>query len=156
MARKKKKTHHRKGRRMGATGKGAVMEGIKLGAGVLLGILGSRFLNSSMSSMDGKILGLGEVVVGGAVVVKARHPFVKGFGAGVAGNGGAYALGVKGLNVLPASVGYGPPNTQVNRAITGFRDVPTIGFPKPGNIGRVQPNNMEMARQARMYAGVYN
>ena len=152
MARKKrgKKTHKR--RRMGATGRGSMMEGVKAVLGVTLGIIGGRLINSTMSTTDGKLLGGGEAIAGGLVAVKAKNVLVKGIGAGLAGNGVLYALGSKGLNVVPASMGYGPPMQQGYRSINGYRDVPKIGFPKPGAIGR----DRESSRMARMYAGIYN
>lgn len=155
MAKKRKGPKRKGGRRVGGVKQNAKTALMGL-VGATLGVVAGRLLNNSISTMDGKLVGAGELLVGGALVVKGKSILVKGIGAGLGANGVLYGLGSKGLNVLPASMGYGPPMQQGYRAMNGYRDVPKIGFPKPGNIGRVQPSNMEMARMARMYAGVYN
>ena len=119
------------------------------------GVIAGRLLNNAMATMDGKIMGTGEVIVGGALVWKAKPALLKGVGLGLAANGGLYFAGSKGINILPAAIGYGPPMQYGYRSINGYREVPKIGFPKPGSIGRGQPN-MESSRMARMYAGIYN
>jgi hypothetical protein len=160
MARRKKhkKTTHR--RRIGGFGgKLDIKSGLMMVAGATLGVLGGRLLNATMVPATGTptipptILGFGEAAIGGLVAVKAANPFFKGAGAGIAGNGMVFALGTKGLAFLPASIGYGPdPMHRPSRAqLTGYREVPKIGFPKPNAIGATR----ERRRQANMYAGVY-
>jgi hypothetical protein len=152
----KRKTKHKvKRRRVGGIGRGSMMEAVKGVLGVTIGIVGGRLINSSMATMDGKLLGGGEAILGGLVAVKAKNVLIKGIGAGLAGNGVLYAAGSKGLNLLPASMGYGPPGGEGYRSMNGYRDVPKIGFPKPGNIGNTA-TSMERNRQSRMYAGIYN
>jgi hypothetical protein len=160
MARKKhkKKVHHR--RRVGAFGgRLDIKSGLMMIAGAGLGVLGGRLLNATLAPTVGTatvpptLLGFGEAAIGGFVAAKATHPFLKGAGAAIAGNGLVFALGTRGMALLPASIGYGPdPMHRPSRAmLQGYRDVPKIGFPKPGNIGA----HRDRRRQATMYAGVY-
>jgi hypothetical protein len=158
MARRKhKKTKHR--RRVGGINKAGIKEGLMMIAGSTLGIIGGRLLNATMVPATGTatipptLLGAGEALLGGWVAVKAKHGFIKGMAAGIAGNGAVFALGSKGMAILPAAVGYGPdPMHRPSRAqLQGFRDVPKIGFPKPSVIGAQR----DRRRMASMYAGVY-
>lgn len=155
MAKKKKKHSTHKRRRISGIGTG-LKETAMLLLGATGGVLAGRFANSMVPNMSGTIAGGVEVGVGGLIAVKGgKYAIVKGLGVGIAANGLAYALGAKGLKVLPASMGYGPPGPMPYRSVSGYREVPKIGnFPRPNAIGRA--NNMEAARVARMYAGVYN
>jgi hypothetical protein len=164
MARRRKKTKKHGRRRMGATPRGimgALIEGGKAVLGVGVGIAAGRWVNSTVlttatgtPSQSPTLVGVAEFGAGALLVGKARASFVKGIGAGLGGNGLIYALGAKGLALLPASVGYGPdPMRRPTRPmLQGFRDVPAIGaFPKPNAIGA----SRERSRQAAVYAGVY-
>jgi hypothetical protein len=160
MARRRKKTHHKR-RRVGAIGgKGAIKEAVMMVAGATLGIMGGRLLNSTMVPATGTptipptLIGAAEAGIGGIVAVKAKHGFIKGMGAGIAGNGMVFLLGAKGLGILPATIGYGPDpmHRPARNMLQGFRDVPKIGnFPKPNAIGA----NRDRRRMATQYAGVY-
>ena len=170
MARRKKhhkKTHHR--RRVGALRMGGIKEAVIATAGVAGGIIAGRLINNMINSttvnvttgvatqttnISPTILGAGEAVVGGMVAAKMKNSFVRHLAMGFGGNGLMYALSSKGLNVLPAAVGYGPDRIMrpPRPMLYGFRDVPKIGFPKPGNIGMPPPNRANMARR---HAGVY-
>jgi|SRR5882672_291449 len=155
MARKKKKVHHKHHRRMGATISKANMKTAAMYVlGAIGGVVAGRLLNNAMSTMDGKLMGSAEVIAGGAMAWKIKAPLGKGIGIGLAANGGLYAFGSKGFNVLPASMGYGPPMQQGYRSMNGYQQVPKIGFPKPGAIGRHM--DRESSRMARQYAGIYN
>ncbi len=156
MARKKKKKGHHTRRRVGGIGKENVKTAAMYIIGGIAGVVAGRMLNNSMATTSGTMMGAGEVIVGGAMAWKIKHPLGKGIGIGLAANGGLYALGSKGMNMLPAAIGYGPPMQQGYRAMTGYRDVPSIGFPKPGAIGNGRQPNLESSRMARMYAGIYN
>ncbi len=161
MARKrhhKRKTHHR--RRVSGFRMGGLKEALMMTAGVAGGIIGGRLLNNMINPatattphVSPTILGGGEFIVGGYVSTKMKNPFIKGALLGLAGNGVGYALGSKGMNILPAAIGYGPdPMHRPTRGqLQGFRDVPKIGFPKPGAIGA----GRDMGRMRRQYAGVY-
>lgn len=161
MARKrhhKKRTHHR--RRVSGFKMGGLKDALMTTAGVAGGIIMGRIVNNMVNpstaatpTVSPTILGGGEAIVGGYLSTKMRNPILKGAIMGFAGNGAMYALGSKGLNVLPAAIGYGPdPMHRPTRAqLQGFRDVPKIGFPKPGAIGA----GRDGARMRRQYAGVY-
>jgi hypothetical protein len=160
MAKRKKKHHGPKRRRMSGIA-GGIKEGLMHVLGVTAGVALGRYVNASfLSTMDAKLVGAGEAVAGALVAGKMKQPFIKSMGVGLGANGVLYAAGAKGLALLPASVGYGPP--EVNAGFTpslrmsGFRDVPKIGqpFPKPGNIAGMP--DRERARTSRMYAGIYN
>lgn len=164
MAKKKKgaKKHHR---RVGAVRSGGLVESLAAVFGVGAGIIVGRMLNnvvnpatSATTNVSPTILGLAEFGAGGFAVTKLKKPgavnmLVKGAALGLGGNGLMYAVGSKGLGLLPATVGYGPdPMHRPTRAqLQGFRDVPKIGFPKPNSIG----DNRDKSRMARQYAGVY-
>jgi hypothetical protein len=154
MARKKKGKKSKTRRRVGGISKEGIKTVAMYIAGGIAGVVGGRLINNTMATTNGTLMGGAEVLVGGAIAFKVKNPLMKGIGIGLAANGGLYALGSKGLAVLPASMGYGPPMQQGYRSINGYRDVPKIGFPKPNAIGR--SNNMESSRVARMYAGIYN
>jgi hypothetical protein len=164
--RKKAKKHHRR-RVSGFGGKGLIMDILSAGAGVTLGVLGGRLLNNTIGGSTNSaagtvtvpivppaVLGAAETAGGAYVAIKAKHLFIKALGFGVAGNGGVYLLGSKGLGLLPASIGYGPDvmHRPARAMLQGFRDVPKIGnFPKPTAIGAQR----DRRRMANQYAGVY-
>jgi len=154
---KKKKVHHR--RRMGAVNMSSVKPVVYGIVGTLAGLVSGRLLNNKLATMTlpvgGTVIGAGETAVGTIVAVKAKNIFLKGLGVGLAANGAWYALGNNGLKVLPAAIGYPPPNVERMNSmrIAGYRDVPRIGFPKPNTIGN--PVDRDRAMRARMYAGVY-
>jgi hypothetical protein len=161
MARKrhhKRKTHHR--RRVSGFKLGGLKEAFMMTAGVAGGIIAGRMVNNMVNaptaatpSISPTILGAGEAVVGGFASTKVKNTLIKGALMGFAGNGAMYALSSKGLNLLPATIGYGPdPMHRPSRAqLQGFRDVPRIGFPKTPAIGA----GRDGARMRRQYAGVY-
>ncbi len=161
MARKrhhKRKTHHR--RRVSGFKLGGLKEIAMTVAGVAGGIIGGRMINNMVNPstavtphISPTILGAGEMVVGGFAATKMKNLLLKGVAMGFAGNGAMYALSSRGLNLLPASIGYGPdPMHRPSRGqLQGFRDVPKIGFPKPGAIGA----SRDAGRMRRQYAGVY-
>lgn len=164
MARRKKskKTHHR--RRMSGIKMGGVGQAAMDILAVAVGMLGGRYVNATLiPTMSPTLVGFAEAGVGALGLMKAKKMPIKLLLAGFGANGAAYALGAKGLAVLPASIGYGPDSAvQYNPAgMSGYRNVPKIGFPKPGNIGFPKPPvvggmNRDNQRMARMYAGVYN
>lgn len=173
MAKKKKGSKKKGGRRVGSLPAGGGIMGLVAAVvGVGAGIIGGRMLNNMVNpstattpSISPTILGAGEAAVGAVVAAKVNKPgmmnlFIKGAALGVGGNGVMYALSSKGLGLLPATIGYGPDpmHRALNRAtMQGFRDVPKIGgparFPAPGAIG--SPMHDRAARIRRAYAGVY-
>lgn len=164
MARKKKTKKKTGKRRMGAVRSGGIVDAAIHLLAVTGGVLAGRFLNGNvLSTMDAKLVGTAEAAVGAFAVAKVRNTKVKALGLGLGANGVLYALGSKGLALLPASIGYGPDSAALYSpsGVAGYRQVPKIGFPKPGNIGFPKPGNIgaadkERQRTARMYAGVYN
>jgi hypothetical protein len=160
MGRKKKnhkKVHHR--RRVSGIGTGVKDAAIGV-VGVAGGIIAGRFLNgwvnpatSATPRVSPTIVGTAEFAAGVFGAAKLKGTFMKGLSLGFAGNGAMYAVSSKGLGLLPASIGYPPPNAMAppRATLQGFRDVPKIGFPKPGNIGATR----EAMHMNRMYAGVY-
>jgi hypothetical protein len=165
MAKKKKspKKYHR--RRVGGMKTGGLVEALAGVFGVGAGVIAGRMLNNVFNpstaatpSISPTILGLAEFGAGAFVGTKLKKPgmvytLIKGVAYGVGGNGLMYAMSSKGLALLPATIGYGPDAMhRPNRAqLQGFRDVPKIGFPKPGAIGAQR----DRSRMARQYAGVY-
>lgn len=168
----KRKKHHKKGRkthhrRMGALHTAGLKDAIISTVGVAAGIIGGRLLNNMINPSPAPgatvatspkirpaILGGATAAVGVFAAMKLKNPAMKAIAMGLAGNGIMYALSSKGLNVLPASVGYPPPNAvrPPRPMLNGFRDVPKIGnFPRPTVIGAPRDH----ARMARQYAGVY-
>jgi hypothetical protein len=162
---KHKKTHHR--RRMGAAGKrgllGGLMEGLEIIGGMAGGVLLGRFVNNMINSptattptISPTMLGGGEAAVSAVVINKVKRSGLKAVVAGFGGNGLIYALGNSGMKLLPTAIGYGPDPMHRPMNIGGFREVPKIGFPQPGAIGRTgQTGDRERARMVRTYAGIY-
>lgn len=151
MARKKKhkKTHRR--RRVGALPTGGIMGGVvTVGAG-LAGVVIGKVVANMLTSMSGTIVGAVQTGVGVFGVAKLKSPLTRAFAAGVGINGAMTLVGSKGLAILPASIGYGPNPMHAVSRMAGYREVPKIGFPKPGVIGA----DRDRRRMARMYAGVY-
>lgn len=162
MAKKKhhKKPHHK--RRVSGIGGGfgAALAGV---AGAGLGVIAGRMVNNMINpstaataSVSPTILGAAEAAAGAFIATKTKKPgamgnIVRGLAVGFGGNGLMYALSSKGLGWLPATMGYGPDlMNRPNRAqLTGFRDVPKIGFPQPGVIGASDRAHV------RRVAGVY-
>jgi len=144
----KKKTGTKKtGKRVrGASATDALMMVI----GGIVGGIGTTFANQKVTFLQNKWVALVETAIGGVLVWKMQHPFVRGLGVGVSVAGSASAA--KGFGIL---AGIGPARNFNNATpINGFRQVPKIGnpglpgrsFPAPGAVGRTGAN---------MYAGVY-
>lgn len=142
----KKKTVKRSGKRVrGAAG----MDALMMVLGALAGGIGTAFANSKVTFLQNKWVAGIETILGGVIVWKVAHPFVRGVGVGMAVTGGTGTL--KGFGVLT-----GIPYRRFPQAqpVNGFRNVPKIGnpnipgrqFPSPGSVGR----SRDMT-----YAGVY-
>jgi hypothetical protein len=165
MAKKHHKKKHR--RRMGAAGKrglmGGLMEGFALIGGAAAGMVAGRLLNNMINptttitpSISPTMLGIGEAAIAAFAVGKIKSTGLKAVAVGLGANGLGYALGNAGMKILPTAIGYGPDPMHRPMAMQGFREVPKIGFPQPGAIGRTgDTGDRERARIARMYAGVY-
>lgn len=148
--RKTKKTGSKKGggkRVRGASSTDALLTVV----GGIVGGIGTTFANQKITFLQNKWVGLVESLIGGVLVWKVAHPFVKGLGVGVSIAGSTNAA--KGFGLL-AGVGANRNFRSVPR-VNGFREVPKIGgnanipgrkFPQPNTVGKVSP---------RMYAGVY-
>jgi hypothetical protein len=150
MAKKKKKkstTSRKSGKRVrGASATDALL----MVVGGILGGIGTTFANQKVTFLQNKWVALAETAIGGVLVWKVAHPFIRGMGVGVSVAGSASAA--KGFGLLAGVGAY----RNFNRAtpINGFRQVPKIGnpaipgrqFPQPNAVGRTSAN---------MYAGVY-
>jgi hypothetical protein len=141
---KKHKPHRRK--RMGAINSDAVL----LLIGGIAGAVSAHVADVVFTG-DSAYLAFGEVAGGAALAYFPKHPFIKGFGIGVAAYGGI--LGLQTAGVIQgianmAGIDYSAMYNQ--RKLAGYRDVPRVGdFPKPNAVGRMQ------AMDKRLYAGIY-
>lgn len=144
----KTKRHHTGRRVRGASDTDALMAFL----GALIGGIGTAWGNSKVTFLQGKIGSVLETGLGGIMVWKVAHPFVRGlgFGIGVAGSLNA----AKSFGLL---AGVGAPRNfrQMQPAVNGFRNVPQVGaptnipgrrFPSPNVVGRVSKTT---------YAGMY-
>ena len=107
------------------------------------------------TTVNAKYVAIGEVVLGGGVVMFAKKSaFLKGAGLGLAAAGSLDTLSSFGLIAGVGGMGKPIVFTTDGRGVNGFRDVPKIGggangFPTPSAIGRRKIN------MAGMYAGIY-
>lgn len=151
MARRKKKSHHRRGRVRGAGKTDMANTGMTL-AGTIIGIVAGRVISTKVTQLQPKIMAAVQAVGGGLIAWKMKSPLVKGIGYGLAANG--VLVAGKEFNIpLLSGIGQSIDYSTVSRQVAGYRDVPKIAgegvnqFPRPNAVGKRNITSI--------YGGVY-
>src|SRR6266851_6422603 len=100
MARKKRKVHHHKRRKMHGPVTPAQKNVLMMFAGAVTGAVGKRFIDTAISKQTAitlsdtmkKGINLGEFVGGGVLAYAMKNPFLQGLGIGLAVEGGTGLL----------------------------------------------------------------
>lgn len=104
------------------------------GLGLIVGGLGTVLLDSKLlATINGKVKGGGEILLGGFGVYKVKNPLVKGIAAGMLTWGG--------IRLVTSLTGMAISGVGCRDTMAGFAQVPAIGrngihtFPQPATVG---------------------
>ncbi len=129
------RTHRRRRSVSGTGAKGLMKQVVPMAVGMAAGVAVQHFALRPLEAkiaqkapMAAKFFAIGEILLGGYVALKAKHPIVKGIGLGIMAGG--VQTGVKQLNLYhesPAVQGVGdyttvriPVNGQVREMLSGI------------------------------------
>lgn len=150
MAKKKSKKKATGGRRR--VGKIPGGDAVPMIVGAIGGAILTKFANKQIGTkVKPALLAGGEALVGGMVAAKAKNPFIKGIGIGMAAAGGGALVGT----LVPSLAGVGDQSlfiTTQPKYLNGmennpFRNVPKVGvvpgaFPRPASVGNARMNGI--------------
>lgn len=162
MAKKKKRTKSKSGRRVGAASvnKAKLTDTFLLFTGAVVGAAGRRFIDNTVSKQTQvvikkemmQMIRIGEALAGFALAYFMRNPFVQGLGAGMAADAAVNVLQAQGQLTGVGATGPMVLQLPVPKPNFSKNPLPSVGA-SPGAL--YNNPTIPSVGQSRKYAGVY-